>query len=92
MPDELRHRTLQGAAPVSYTHLDVYKRQVYPLYTQINYKGTPVRVVPLQYSNIIKWLTNRTEGLPGYIAVSYTHLDVYKRQYILPAFRHFLFI
>ena len=42
---------------------------VYPLYTQINYKGTPVRVVPLQYSNIIKWLTNRTEGLPGYIVI-----------------------
>ncbi len=42
---------------------------VYPLYTQINYKGTPVRVVPLQYSNIIKWLTNRSEGLPGYIII-----------------------
>lgn len=42
---------------------------VYPLYTQINYKGTPVRVVPLQYSNIIKWLTNRSEGLPGYIVI-----------------------
>lgn len=42
---------------------------VYPLYTQINYKGTPVRVVPLQYSNIIKWFTNRSEGLPGYIVI-----------------------
>ncbi len=42
---------------------------VYPLYTQINYKGTPVRVVPLQYSNIIKWFTNRAEGLPGYIVI-----------------------
>ena len=38
---------------------------VYPLYTQINYKGTPVRVVPLQYSNLIKWFTNRSKGLPG---------------------------
>ena len=42
---------------------------VYPLYTQINYKDTPVRVVPLQYSNIIKWFTNRSEGLPGYIVI-----------------------
>ncbi len=42
---------------------------VYPEYTQINYKGKPVRVVPLQYSNIIKWLTNTSDGLPGYIIV-----------------------
>lgn len=42
---------------------------VYPLYTQINYKGTPVRVVPLQYSNLIKWFTNRSKGLPGYIVI-----------------------
>lgn len=42
---------------------------VYPLYTQINYKGTPVRVVPLQYSNLIKWFTNRSTGLPGYIVI-----------------------
>ncbi len=42
---------------------------VYPLYTQINYKGTPVRVSTLQYANIIKWLTNRSEGLPGYTII-----------------------
>lgn len=42
---------------------------VYPMYTQINYKETPVRVVPLQYANIIKWLTNRSEGLPGYVVI-----------------------
>ena len=42
---------------------------VYPLYTQINYKGTPVGVMPLQYSDIIKWFTNRSEGLPGYIVI-----------------------
>lgn len=42
---------------------------VYPEYTQINYKEKPVRVVPLQYSNIIKWITNTSEGLPGYIIV-----------------------
>ncbi|MDR1805626.1 MAG: CvpA family protein [Clostridium sp.] len=42
---------------------------VYPTYTQINYKGSPVRVVPLQYANIIKWLTNTSRGLPGYIII-----------------------
>ena len=42
---------------------------VYPLYTQINYQGKPVRVSTLQYASIIKWLTNRSEGLPGYIII-----------------------
>lgn len=42
---------------------------VYPMYTQINYKEKPVRVVPLKYANIIKWLTNRSEGLPGYVKI-----------------------
>ena len=42
---------------------------IYPEYTQINYKANPVRVVPLQYSNIIKWITNTADGLPGYIIV-----------------------
>lgn len=42
---------------------------IYPSYTQINYNETPVRVVPLQYANIIKWLTNRSEGLPGYVII-----------------------
>ncbi len=42
---------------------------VYPEYTQINYQAQPVRVVPLQYSNIIKWITNTGDGLPGYIIV-----------------------
>lgn len=36
---------------------------------QINYKNTPVRVVPLEYANLIKWFTNRSNGLPGYIVV-----------------------
>lgn len=37
--------------------------------TQINYKGKPVRVVTLNYASIIKWLTNTSQGLPGYIIV-----------------------
>lgn len=42
---------------------------VYPEYTQINYKETPVRVAPLQYANIIKWFTNTRNGFPGYVVI-----------------------
>lgn len=38
-------------------------------YTQINYQGRPVRVAPLEYASFIKWLTNRSNGLPAYILV-----------------------
>lgn len=42
---------------------------IYPEYTQINYKDTPVRVAPLQYDNIIKWFTNTKNGFPGYVII-----------------------
>ncbi len=42
---------------------------VYPQYTQINYKDTPVRVAPLQYASIIKWFTNTRNGFPGYVII-----------------------
>lgn len=48
---------------------DVSQFAVYPQYTQINYNGTPVRVAPLQYDNIIKWFTNTKDGLPGYVII-----------------------
>ncbi|MDV0445514.1 hypothetical protein MmiAt1_10970 [Methanimicrococcus sp. At1] len=38
-------------------------------YTQINYKGRPVRVTPLLYGDFFKWFNNFGEGLPGYITV-----------------------
>ncbi len=38
-------------------------------YTQINYKGRPVRVTPLVYGDLIKWFTNRSEGLPAYLII-----------------------
>ena len=38
-------------------------------YTQINYQGRPVRVTPLVYGDVIKWLNNRAEGLPAYIVI-----------------------
>lgn len=37
--------------------------------TQINYEGRPVRVAPLAYADLIKWFTNRDEGLPAYVVV-----------------------
>ena len=37
--------------------------------TQINYQGRPVRVAPIAYADLIKWLTNRSEGLPAYVVV-----------------------
>ena len=38
-------------------------------YTQINYNGKPVRVTTLKYANIIKWFTNREQGIPAYMIV-----------------------
>ena len=37
--------------------------------TQINYQGRPVRVAPIDYADLIKWLTNRGGGLPAYVVV-----------------------
>ena len=37
--------------------------------TQINYQGRPVRVAPIAYADLIKWFTNRTQGLPAYVVV-----------------------
>ena len=37
--------------------------------TQINYQGRPVRVAPIGYADLFKWLTNRGEGLPAYVVV-----------------------
>lgn len=38
-------------------------------YNQINYQGRPVRVTSLAYGDLIKWFTNRSEGLPAYIII-----------------------
>jgi hypothetical protein len=39
------------------------------LYTQINYNGSVVRVTPLEYDGIIKFFSNRSDGVKGYISV-----------------------
>lgn len=43
--------------------------EVDELYSQINYKDRPVRVSPLKYASVIKWLTNQSEGIPAYISI-----------------------
>lgn len=40
--------------------------------TQINYKGTPVRVQSLDYGDVFKWLKNTKNGIPAYIIVDMT--------------------
>jgi len=37
--------------------------------SQINYQGRPVRVAPIAYADMVKWFTNRANGLPAYIVV-----------------------
>ena len=40
------------------------------LYTQINYNDEIVRVTPLEYDGLIKWITNRKNGINAYITVN----------------------
>ena len=40
------------------------------LYTQINYNNSIIRVTPLEYNGFIKYLTNRNDGVKGYITVN----------------------
>lgn len=44
-------------------------------YTQINYKNKPVRITPLEYGNLLKWFTNRKEGIPAYIMIDMASQD-----------------
>lgn len=37
--------------------------------SQINYKGNPVRVTYLDYSNFFKWYSNNDKGIPAYMTI-----------------------
>ena len=77
---------------VSYTHLDVYKRQKLTLFElyPLHFKNLPhyvfIRFVkcaslpPYSYLNLFILFTLFTLASLLFIPVSYTHLDVYKRQ------------
>ena len=43
--------------------------EVDEIYSQINYNDKPVRVSPLKYASVIKWLTNQSKGIPAYIMI-----------------------
>ena len=49
--------------------------EISPMYSQINYHDTPVRVSPLGYADLFKWLTNRQGGIPAYVLVDMTTQD-----------------
>lgn len=44
-------------------------------YTQINYNGAPTRVSPLEYADIIKWFSNRNDGIPYYVRIDMATQD-----------------
>ena len=45
-------------------------------YTQINYRSRPVRVTPLRYGDVFKWLNNRSAGLPAYLIIDMVTQEV----------------
>ena len=73
---------MNGIAPVSYTHLDVYKRQVSQLRSRHVEKASHHfrhRLFRRRHDNGEDDF--RSDFPPrGHHPVSYTHLDVYKRQ------------
>ena len=49
---------------------------VNPESAQINYNDVPVRVSYLDYDNLFKWLSNRSEGIPAYLYVNMVTQEV----------------
>lgn len=44
-------------------------------YTQINYNNDIIRVTPLEYDGLIKWISNRKKGIGAYITVNSVNGD-----------------
>ena len=63
---------LKTSKPVSYTHLDVYKRQLLYYDPEWDTNGNGSYDEGESYQDYLAWQRVGT--------VSYTHLDVYKRQ------------
>ena len=57
-------------------------------YTQINYKGRPVRIATLMYADLIKWFTNRGDGLPAYLLIDMVTQNVELVRLIGPSRGH----
>ncbi len=47
--------------------------RVSEMYTQINYNNSIIRVTPLEYNGFFKYLSNKSEGVAGYITVDSTN-------------------
>ena len=62
---------------VSYTHLDVYKRQAYTYHSDLSDYLKTIERYALMNTLPIRVSANK---IYTYFPVSYTHLDVYKRQ------------
>lgn len=62
----LANRTLGDLAAIN----KVSQFEVATTLTQINYKGSPVKLATLAYGDVFKWFKNTSEGLPGYIIVN----------------------
>ena len=75
---------------VSYTHLDVYKRQLRH-FTGADCNGRTDRSLERNHAGTCHGDNRRPEILLYTDSVSYTHLDVYKRQFQLLAEDYFLF-
>lgn len=56
---------VMGQMPELVSQFDVSSK-----YTQINYNNNIIRVTPLEYNDIFKYLANRKEGIKGYITVN----------------------
>lgn len=54
----------------------VSQYEVSAYFNQINVQDKPIRVTPLKYGDVIKWITNRSTGIPGYISIDMTTQDV----------------
>ena len=67
----------QSLRPVSYTHLDVYKRQSPSCMT---YSLPSLRTSPFSLAAAMEPQATRSLKAMTSAPVSYTHLDVYKRQ------------
>ena len=91
-PESWQKREIGGLKTVSYTHLDVYKRQTLDCSACIL---TPKMVEASAHERINLFTYSEVEKVSGFVGdfkvdirkkarsvdtVSYTHLDVYKRQ------------
>ena len=93
MPNEQLHRLQtfifigfqrvdDADVPVSYTHLDVYKRQMQTKIDggKLHYLYDKLKDSPEYQKQFAGKKPDEIAKDPGFNPVSYTHLDVYKRQ------------